>query len=74
LHRAENGRSFDDYQAGGLGPDAFGVLLSGLPDVSAADSYVLRRLICSSWPPPSSGTAYNLAIADATRAIDRTCK
>lgn len=73
LHRAENGHSLDDYQAAGLGPDAVPVLLSGLHGISSADADVLWRMICSSTPGKSSGTAYNLARADATEAIESTC-
>jgi two-component system sensor histidine kinase BaeS len=73
LHRAEHGHSFDDYQAGRLGPDAVPALLGGLNGLDGADRDFIWRLICFSSPGHSSGIAYNLGIADATRAIERTC-
>src|SRR6185312_221890 len=60
LHRAENGHSFDDYQASFLGPDAVPALLGGSQELTGGDRDFLLRMICSSSPGKSSGTAYNL--------------
>jgi hypothetical protein len=74
LHRAENGHSFDYYQASFLGPDAVPALLGGSQELTGGDRDFLLRLICSSSPGKSSGTAYNLARASAATAIDAACR
>jgi hypothetical protein len=64
----------DDYQVTQLDPDAVPVLLSGLHEVSSADDEVLWRTIGNGPAGRSSATAYNLARADAARAIKNTCR
>ncbi|HXS65647.1 MAG TPA: DUF4173 domain-containing protein [Streptosporangiaceae bacterium] len=74
LHRAENGHSFDDYQASFLGPDAVPALLGGSQELTGGDRDFLLRMICSSSPGKFSGTAYNLARASAATALDAACR
>jgi hypothetical protein len=74
LHRAENGHTLDDYQVAQLGPDAVPVLLGALRDLNRGDADYLFRAICSGSARSTSGTAYNLASADAAEAIKRFCR
>lgn len=74
LHRAEHGHRLDRWQILDLGPDAEPVVLGNLTELSPKDADYIRGWICADGDINTSGTAYNLASADANAAVDSACR
>lgn len=74
LHRASHGHRLDVFQAAGLGPDAFPVLVSGLGQLGRSQAADLRQAICASGAfALSDSHGFSFSAAAAARALAKTC-